>query len=301
MAMSRWIRLVTYAMYAIAIVVLLAQITSTNLEMSRYNHEWNGTSRFFEWAEEYRATEVSSPDMLRSVQADTLLILEPVEPFPDGAIAAYVEFLSQGGTVIIAGEGSATNRLLESLGSSSRLLDGTLCSVDTGYSTPFTPIAYRTPRGEEDGMPERLILNRPVGVSGQEVIMETSLLSWRDLNGDGRIGGGETIQRYPVIVREHLYNGTLYLMGDGSPFINGMLEGDASAENEGFIRGLLERRPAVDQIVSLTGKGDGLIPFFAYTKSTYMAKMAIVSGISLLVALLWWRWRGREEGEQDGG
>ncbi|MDH7593187.1 MAG: DUF4350 domain-containing protein [Methanomicrobiales archaeon] len=300
MAVSKKVRMVIYVIYGIAIVMLLAQLTSTNLEMSRYNYEWNGTSRFFELLEEHHGLEVPSPESLRSVQADTLLILEPEEPFSDETIAAYQGFLSRGGTIIIAGERDATNRLLESLGSSSRTLKGTLCSVDTGYSTPFTPIAYRVPIEDGIGMADRMILNRPVGVTGPEVIMETSLLSWRDLDDDGRIGGGETIQTYPVLVRESLHNGTLYLLGDGSLFINGMLEGHTAAENGKFIGAILEGRPAMDQIVSLTRRGDGLLPLFAFIKSTYMAKMALVSVTVLLTAFLWWRREARDEGEEDG-
>jgi hypothetical protein len=144
--------------------------------------------------------------------------------------------------MVIAREGGETTTLLGILGSNIRVQEGTLLSVDSGYPTPASVIGYRATDDPLLGNTSTLVLNYPSTLTGGTTLMQSSVLSWIDLNGDQRVNANETLQSYPVLVREDHGRGTLYVLGNPGIFLNAMMSLDRG-DNAVFIQNLLTARP----------------------------------------------------------
>lgn len=281
---------------AIALLSLAAHLGTTNADGSRYNLQWNGTSQFFGMLEERGVPELLDPEALDRMQGGTLLVIAPGSMEDPRAISSYRGYLERGGTIFFAGETRDADAFLRALGSGVRIVEGTLCSLDTAFSSACTPVAYLNEGAVVFGNISTLHLNHPAALEGGEPLMETSLFSWVDADGDMRVGSGELMARRPVLVRETLYNGTLFVLGDESVFVNGMLQATEGEENSRFIAGLIsEEGLAVDLYSSRTGKADGVLWWLLQVRRAYMLRTAIITVALALLALEWYRMERRNE------
>jgi len=152
-----------------------------------------------------------------------LLFVAPEPGLPTGVLEGIRDFLSRGNCVVIASESEEDNELLQRIGSSIRIREANIVSVDRFFDDPSSVIAF--PAGDDPlsaGIP-RLVLNDPSYLEGGDPVFTTSLLSFADTDGDLHLGKGEAFERFTVVSRESIGNGTLYVISDPSAFINGML------------------------------------------------------------------------------
>ena len=256
--------------WAVLLILLLAgaaayaHATTTTEEYSRYNVGWNGTSGLA--AGEAR-------DLAHLDPGATLLILAPDRPFTAEDVGYLRLFLDAGGRVIVADEGGNANRLLADLGSSIRIRPGNLSSLDRDHADPGLFTVRVTGNSTLFAGIETVRVNRPAAVEGGEPLLETSILTWDDIDGDGRIGGKEAFGTAAVCARE----GNLTVLGDASLFVNAML-----AENPAFIQNL--QPVLVDAAHSRTGTANPLINAVAWVRETPAATAALVALAVLPVA-----------------
>lgn len=282
--------MIVIVLCAIALLSLAAHLGTTDADGSRYNLQWNGTSHFFGMLEERGVPEVVEPEALDRMRGGLLLIVAPGRMEDPRAVSAYRRYLERGGRIFVAGETRDADAFLHALGSGVRIVEGTLCSLDTAFSSACTPVAYLKAGAVVSGNVTTLHLNHPAALEGGEALMETSLFSWVDADGDMRVGSGERMARRPVLVRETLYNGTLFVLGDESIFVNGMLQATEGGENPRFVSGLLaEEGLAVDLYASRAGKTDGVMWWLLQVRRAYMLRAAIVTVALMLLALVWYR------------
>ncbi len=266
--------------------VLFVHLASTTEEYSRYNIQWNGTSTICDLAEERGAVEIRSPADLDGYTDAYLLIIAPDAELDEDAAASYRSFLESGNTIILADDFGTGNQILGALGSGIRILPGNLSSMDMEYSDPHTVIAYRTGNATlVDGV-ETLMLNRPAALEGGEVLVQTSILSWIDADGNRHIDAAETLGKYGVVVRETIGDGEIYVIGDPSIFINAMVGLGDVRNNHRLIENILEggRPLLIDAAASQTRADDGIAGILHTVKSTTLIKTTLICTVLLLVA-----------------
>jgi len=76
-------------------------------------------------------------------------------------------------------------------------------------------------------------------------VLHDSLLSFADTDGDLHLGKGEALERFTVVSRESIGNGTLYVVSDPSVFLNGMLTTNPPTGNRDFVSRILSHRPVL--------------------------------------------------------
>ena len=252
---------------------VFAHVTTTTEEYSRYNTGWNGTSGF-------AGKEVRDPGDLEA--GAPLLILAPDRPFTLDEVGYLRAFLDDGGRVIIADEEGAANDLLADLGSTMRVRPGNLASLDRDHADPGLFVARVVGNDTLFAGVGTIRVNRPAAVEGGVPLLETSILTWDDADGDGRITGSETFEAAVVCARE----GNLTVLGDPSLFINAML-----TENPQFIQNTWPVR--IDGIHSRTGTANQIINTRLWIQETPLAVAALAALAVLPVAYRF----GRKENE----
>ena len=264
--------------WVVILVLLLAggalylHITTTTEEFSRHNIGWNGTSNLP--AEDVR-------DLSRLDPGSTLLILAPDRPFTAAEVGYLRAFLDGGGRIIIADEEGAANPLLADLESEIRVRPGNLSSLERDYAHPGLFKGYVVGNDTLFAGVETVLLNRPAAVEGGEPLVETSVFTWDDIDGDGHVGEGETFGRRVVCARE----GNLIVLGDASLFINAMLP-----ENTKFIENL--QPVQIDAVHSRTGSRNPIINTLTWIAERPPAVAAIAALAILPVA---WRFGRKRE------
>lgn len=231
-----------------------AHATTTTEEFSRYNVGWNGTSAL---------TVDEDPGA-------TLLILAPEKPFTPEEVGYLRMFLDDGGSLLVADEEGNANQLLADLGSTIRVRPGNLSSLDRGHTDPGLFRGYVVGNSTLFAGIETLLTNRPAAIEGGEPLVETSVLTWDDGDGDGRVSGDETFARRVVCARE----GNLTVLGDPSLFVNAML-----AENPTFIEKI--RPVLVDAAHSRTGTTNPIINTRTWIQET-PAAIAVIAALAVL-------------------
>ena len=256
--------------WAVLLILLLAgaavyaHTTTTTEEYSRYNVGWNGTSNLA--GEEVRDLRGLDP-------TSTLLVLAPDRSFTAEEVGYYRTFLDSGGRVLIADEEGAANGLLADLGSTMRVRPGNLASLDRDHTDPGLFPGYVVGNATFFAGVETVLANRPAAVDGGEPLVETSILTWDDTDGDGRVTGSETFARKVICAHE----GNLTVLGDPSLFVNAML-----AENPTFIQNLQPVR--IDGIHSRTGTANPIINTLTWLQETPAAVAAVAALAVLPVA-----------------
>jgi hypothetical protein len=281
---------ITGGMLFLVVILIAVHLSTTNEEFSRYNPQWNGTSRFFDRAGEIGASEIGDPGSLSGTNATILFIIAPSRNFTPEDIPAYRQYLQRGNRIFLADDFGTGNELLSGLGSRIRILPGNLTSISRQYDDPSSVIV--TPVLNETFLANvsTLVLNRPAALEGGETLASTSLLSWIDRDGDGLPGPEEAFGRYDVFARERIGTGTLYVLSDPSLFTNDMA-GTGTGDNAVFIGHLLSDAgvPAIDQTHSRTATDDPLIRTWHSLQGSVPARMLIVSILIVIVAYLFRR------------
>ncbi len=265
--------------WAILLVLLLAggvifvHVTTTTEEYSRYNIGWNGTS-------DLAAEEVRDLRDLSRYPGATLLILAPDQPFTPEDVGYLRMFLDDGGHVLIADEEGTANPFLEDLRSTMRVRPGNFVSLDRDRADPGLFVGHIVENAGLFTGVETILLNRPAAVEGGDPLFETSVMTWEDLDRDGRPGGRETFGTVVVCAHE----GNLSVLGDSSLFINAMLE-----ENPKFIQDL--QPLLIDGAHSRIGTRNSFINTLVWARETPLAASTLAALAVLPVAC----WFGRRE------
>lgn len=270
------------------VIALLAHISGTTMDYSRYNPEWNGTSRLFQAMDERGAIMVDRLDELPDSADCLVFILAPEGEFGTDETSRLRLFLEGGNTVVLVSDREDENTLLSGLGSTVIIHNENLTSIDRYADHPASVLAFPSQKGIPGPGISRLILNNPSFVEGGIPVFETSLLSWIDKDGNSRLTGDESLQKYCVVAEERHGNGTLYVIADPSIFINVMQDRSEGNENAAFSDSIMSQKPCllVDQNYSRTASGPLVIRAVNVVKESTIHKMAVITLIFLAISLL---------------
>lgn len=264
----------------ITIAALLCQFSGTDAEYSRFNTNWNGTSEFFASAD---APDVYDYHALSDKRPSTLLVIAPSENFGSDELGQYIR---SGNTIIIADQSGNANAFLASVGSDIRVYPQKIRSSDWEYKDSGLFRGYlneNAPLYWEDS--PYIFVNRPAHLTGGTSFIETSHLSWIDLNDNDIADSDEPLQVYSIASYNAIENGYIIVISDPSIFINSM-QNIQYKENTAVLNALKEQNLLIDQTASDTAKGGGIFGLLPLVYHYPAAGAAILAGIFLLCGLI---------------
>lgn len=275
----------------IAAVTLVLHLSTTDLEFSRYNPGWNGTSTVFGTFEERGVVMIRDPAELAGQTEETLLVVAPGRP-PTGDEAETIRaFVASGNTLVLADDFGAGNALLEAVGASIRLDQRNLSSVEREHEIAASPRGFPVPGHPLSASLSMVIFDHPVAVTGGAPFLASSRLSWIDQDGNGRPDAGEPLERYPLAADEAVGAGRVVVIGDASLFINAM-QNLRNGDNNLLLERLTAGNLLVDQRLSRTADATRPISTILWVQERPSIIIAVTA--LALVALAWQLNRRRE-------
>ena len=192
---------------------------------------------------------------------------------------AYREFVAAGNTLVLADDFGSGNALLRVVGASVRLDSGNLSSFSREFEISNAPLGYPVAERPLVSGISKVVFNHPVAVSGGEPLINTTILSWVDKNGDGRADSAEPLNRFTVMTEEAVGSGRVVLIGDASLFINEM-QGLPDCDNGLIVKRLVRGATFVDQRLSETAVEAGPISTFLWMRNI-PSLVVVVTALSL--------------------
>lgn len=240
----------------IGAVALFVHLSTTDAEFSRYNPSWNGTSAFFAALDERGAVGVADPGELAGHPNATLLVVAPGRAPTAAEAAAYRAFVATGGTLVLADDFGAGNALLAAVGSTMRLDQRNLSSLERAFELPGAPLGYPVEGAPLAANLSTVVFDHPVAVTGGTPFLESSRLSWMDDDGNGRADPNETLGRFALAASEEVGAGRVVVVADASLFINAM-QGLRVGDNALLLARLVPDGVLVDERLSRAAAADG--------------------------------------------
>jgi hypothetical protein len=277
----------------VSALVLTVHLSTNNLEFSRYNNGWNGTSQFFAELDRHHSYEVFDPAQLALYhETTTLLIIAPDRQPTDEEIAAYRSFLHQGNIIVLADDFGTGNAIVRGIGSRISIIPNNLSSIDRLFADPYSIVVYRISNETPVKSVTRLVLNRPALLEGGDTLMATSIMSWIDDNGDRKINTNEVLGKFTVMAADTIGKGRLVVLSDPSIFVNTMQGRDDTRDNKRFISNLIENPEypvVIDQMNSRTRDAEGMSEILHVIRTTLSIEIVIVVLLVLFAAVAWRR------------
>lgn len=265
------------AALVIAGIVILSYLSSTDAELSRYNNGWNGTSSFYDQLEQSGSTAITSYPVLRSALPDTLIMVEPQHVLNGEEKDGIRQFVATGGTLIVIAKKESANTILEAAGSSVRIHDAKLASMDMEYDDPEMVIAYQAQEHSLLKDVESIALNQPSTLTGGETLLQTSSISWIDANNNGKADGTEKLGKETVMAHEIIDQGEIIVLADSGILINSMDFTVSERDNTQLRTNLVtSSKPSYDTVTSQPFMTEGILQAVTGAKSTTVIKILAI-------------------------
>lgn len=262
-------RLVCYALLVTLCGAVVVAASTSGAAFGAYNPAWDGTSDMRDIAEtnsESTLTLDTAPYQTPTPNDTLAAILAPAEPYTDAERATIREFVTSGGTLLVADNFGPTadsppygNTVLASVGATARFDGALLRDEQQYYRSPALPIAANvSPHPYTEGVSE-LTLNYATAVEPTEAdtIVSTSAVAYLDRNRSGTLDETEAVGRYSVVTVESVGNGSVVAVSDPSIFINSMISQDG---NRAFATALFDSH---DRVIIDYSAGGGTPPLAA--------------------------------------
>ncbi len=265
-------------MVCAAFLLLGIFLTTNTNDLSQDNPGWNGSSAFFSRLDRHTTEMVSDITILETRNNVTFLIIAPIESFHDEEIRIIRTFLQKGNTVFLADETDTGNTLLSDLGCSIRIGTSYLAGIDRAYNNSSILITSPVSDHPLTRNVGSLVLDKAKPLTGGLPLIQTSIMSWIDINQDFRISSNESFGRYTVLAHEQIGDGEIVVLSDSSVFINSMSGLESEYGNEQFLSNCIHYRPhlLIEQIHSKTAVQNGSGWLLRYIQSDSVLKTIIV-------------------------
>jgi len=265
------------AAVVLAGIVTLSYCGSTDAELSRFNGGWNGTSAFYDQMERAGHAAISYDTLSKAGDRGTIILVEPSR-IPEETDADLLRtFVRDGGTLVVIAKNESANAILNAAGSTIRIDESVLSSIDMEYADPRMVIAY--PAGNHtllEGI-ESIALNQPSTVTGGVPLMKSSVISWIDTNSNGRADGSETFGKQTVMAHEYLEEGEVIVLSDSGILLNSMDVAVSERDNERLRKNLVQGvDTGYDTAVSEPFTTEGMLQAMTGAKSTTIIKIIAI-------------------------
>lgn len=275
----------------IGITGVVAASTSQTA-FSTYNAAWDGASELRDAAGEQGAEPIIALNTSEYTEADPngtiTVVLSPDESYSQQDRNRLASFVDQGGTVVLAEDfGAHTTPLLDAVGVETRFDGAPLRDEQEYYRSPALPVATNVSAHAETENVDQLTINHGTSLRVNEsttnatVLVASSEFAYLDTDRDGELDDNETLASRPIVVRESVGKGAVYVVSDPSIFINAMLERPGNAQ---FAANLFANRDAVILDYShVTGQPPLAVALLTLQKSPFWQVVVASVGISAVV------------------
>lgn len=273
-----------------AAFLCIAHLSGNNMEFSRSNAGWNGTSSFFYDLDRHRTIDITDPAQLSGYAGNTTLFIIAPERSPTSEeLESYAAFLRDGNTLVLADDFGTGNSILAGLKSRIAIIPSNLSSLDRMYNEPYSVIVYRAVDGGPFSLPPDITLNHPAHLEGGTPLFLTSVMSWSDNNGDRRYTMGEEMGTFPVMCLDASGPGRIVVVSDPSIFINSMYSQPENENNRLLIHSLVNSGDTllIDQMNSRTAGGTGLGWILGAIRNSIFIEVFIIIILVLATAWVW--------------
>lgn len=220
MALRKFLILV--ALGVITIFIAAAWVFPPTDDFNAANPLWNGASDI---SSTLPVLQLSSLQDLSTPTATTTLILIPYLSYTPGELNLVYNLANHGITLVIADDYGYGNQLLERLGLNARFSGNNLLDPLMNYKNQWFPKIYRFSDNPITRGCEYMVFNHATtltDVKANEIIGQSSSMSFLDINGNGTHDNNEPMGPLPVISQHILGSGKVILIADSSIFINSM-------------------------------------------------------------------------------
>ncbi|MBN2734515.1 MAG: hypothetical protein JXQ82_06665 [Methanomicrobiaceae archaeon] len=269
----------------LSVLALDMHFSSSNLEYSRYNSNWNGTSLFINDAADMGSVFVSDYKQLSGVFNSTLILIEPDQNFSPEELYILRDYESNGNLIFISDETGSSDILMKLFGADLSVKKGELSSVDKEYNNPRFVICYVSAKDPLLFGVQSIALNKPSVASGDYALIKTSFLSWIDENSNKKADATEPLGKRPVLVRSD----KIYLLSDSGIFQNAVYKDKNLKDNRIFIINLLESSETVfiEDKHSKIASEENILKIINTVRNNEMIKTATIIIIVLLLLLIY--------------
>ena len=226
------------AILTIALIIILAiaiWFFPPDDDFRTGNPFWNGTK---EISANYPISPLKSLSNLPSLPLGSTLILIPYLQSTPAELEALNSFVTRGGTLILADDYGYGNQILEYLGLKTRFSGQPLLDPLANYKNKWFPQISHIKSSPFTSDIDKLVFNHATcltNVEAANVLAQSSLFSFLDLNGDQTWQESEPTGSLPVISLHNLGSGQIILVADPSLFINSM---ETMEGNDGFLQNI---------------------------------------------------------------
>ena len=233
MELRRFLAIITMAMVIILIIVIW--FFPSDEDFRTENPFWNGTQ---DMSISYPTTPMKSLSELALAPKGSTLILIPYLEFTTVELVEVKDFVIQGGTLILADDYGYGNQVLGHLELKARFSGKTLLDPLSNYKNKWFPRVPHLKPGPFTSNTDNLVFNHATclkNVEADDVLAQSSLFSFLDLNDNQSWDDGEPTGPLPVISQHKLGSGQVVLLPDPSIFINSM---EGMGGNNNFIENI---------------------------------------------------------------
>lgn len=233
MELRRFLVILTIAL--VIILVIVVWFFPSNEDFRAENPFWNGTRDISSITP---ASPLASLSDLPSSPQGATLILIPYLNFIPTELDKLNNFVTQGGTLVLADDYGFGNQILEYLGLKARFSGQTLLDPLFNYKNKWLPRIYHLTENSITINTESLILNHAtclIDVETKDILAQSSSFSFLDLNGNEEWDEDEPTGPLPVISYHNLGSGQIILISDPSIFINSM---ETMESNYNFVQNI---------------------------------------------------------------
>jgi len=227
--------ILTVTMVTVIILIAVLWLFPSDDDFHTDNPFWNGT----------KDVSLSCPvspiaslsDLPTSPRGATLILIPYLDFIPD-ELEALNEFVSKGGTLVLADDYGYGNQALEYLGLKASFSGQPLLDPLANYKNERFPQIFNLTSSPITLNAEGLVLNHATcltDVEADNILALSSSFSFIDLDGNQVWNGDEPTGPLPVISRHNLGSGQVILIADPSLFINSM---QAIESNDHFIQNI---------------------------------------------------------------
>ncbi|UIO99758.1 DUF4350 domain-containing protein [Halobaculum sp. CBA1158] len=281
-----------------------------------YDADWDGAADLRGVAEAAGADVSIATETTAYADADPngtiAVVLAPDRPYDATDRRRVGRFVERGGTLLVAADfGGHGNDVAAAAGASARFDGRPLRDERNYHRAPALPIASNVTDAPETEGVDRLTLNHGTAVvvddSREEtaVLVRSSRFSYLDADGDGELDDDESLERRPVLVRQRVGAGTVYVLSDPSVFLNAMLERPGNERLAANLFGAHER--AILDLSHRSDRPPAVVALATLRATPWLQSLVALVGVA---GILRWRtlrrWttglvrRGIAAGDGDG-
>ena len=232
-----------FALWLTLLVVVLLVVAiwfyPSTSDFNAKNQAWNGAEEFYN---KFGATPVKSLDELPQNPGDTVLIVIPYVDFSQTDLAALKQYVSGGGTLVLADDYGYGNTVLEYLQINASFNGTPLLDPLFNYKNSYLPRVTNFTASAITQNIVSIVLNHATSLdtgAGVQIIAQSSTASFLDLNGNQSLDVEEPTGPLVVAAQTNLSKGSVIILADPSIIINSMLDME---NNSAFIGNIIKSK-----------------------------------------------------------